>query len=140
MNIATFALHDIDGRVRRVETSITRRLIDATSSEIFHLDLQSRGEYHSEEGHEYAAKPWFDGFREESSVAAVTIGHPMRRMLRHLKEEYVTVEEALRWTEGAGTNKAAAWKLCQTSVICSSYVSPGLHDMSLLNFQPSLFR
>lgn len=140
ITVATFALHDIDGRSRRVETSITRRLLNATSSEIFHLDLQSRGEHHGEGAHEYPAKPCFGGFHGESSVAAVTIGHPLRRMLRHLKEEGVAVDEALKWTEGEGTNEAAVWKLCRTSVLYPSCVSPTLRDFPLLNFRPSLFR
>lgn len=79
-----------------------QRLLDATaesSNAIFHLDLHAR-RYRpvnrSEEG------PWFAGFLERDNVAAVTVGHPIRRMLLHLREEQVGIEEALSWAEGPG--------------------------------------
>lgn len=77
-----------------------RRLIDETGSDMFHLDLQARGKRNRdgvEEGWEWG------GFVPGREVAgAVTIGHPIRRMLVHFEEEGVGLEEAMSWTEGEG--------------------------------------
>lgn len=81
-----------------------RRLIDDTKSDMFHLDLQARGTRsggRQEEGSE--SLPWSSGFVPGREAAgAVTIGHPIRRMLVHFKEEGVGLEEALSWGEGEG--------------------------------------
>lgn len=87
------------------------KLIDATeSSDVYHLDLLlQRGEHSGAEASAAAAPtpPWFDGFGEGAmatagAVAVVTVGHPIRRMLIHLRQEGVRLDEAMSWAERGG--------------------------------------
>lgn len=39
----------------------------------------------------------------KTEAAAVTVSHPVRRLLAYLNEERVGVEEALSWMDGKGT-------------------------------------
>lgn len=84
------------------QTSATQVLIDATMSDVFHVDLHARGKRLGDKSMEGSKGPWFDGFVEGMLPAAATIGHPIRRMLVHLKEEQVSVEEATSWARGQG--------------------------------------
>lgn len=84
--------------------SAARRLIDATGSDVFHLDLHARGKRPGDRHEDGSNAPWFDGFSgSEEGPAAATVDHPIRRMLLHLREEGVGVEEAMAWAEGEGT-------------------------------------
>lgn len=83
-------------------TAAARRLIDATQSNVFHLDLLARGKRPGTRSEEGPDVPWFNGFLESKIPAAVTIGHPMRRMLLHLSEEMVDVEDSMSWAQGSG--------------------------------------
>lgn len=85
----------------RLNSCAAQRVIDGTSSDMFHLNLQSRGNK-ADECDKEVKSPWFDGFQVKDSVTAVTIGHPIRRMLSHVDEESITLREALSWTEGDG--------------------------------------
>lgn len=77
-------------------------LIDSTkSSNVFHLDLLV-----PRAGAERT--PWFDGFDGQEgeqgavtagAVAVATIGHPILRILLHLRQEGVGLEEAISWAE-----------------------------------------
>lgn len=83
-----------------------RRLIDDTKSDMFHLDLQARGKRNGDRQEERSEWPWLSGLAPGRQVAgAVTIGHPIRRMLVHFQEEGVGLEEAMSWTEGEGRLK-----------------------------------
>ena len=80
-----------------------RRLIDDTKSDMFHLDLQARGKRNGDRQEEGSESPWLGHFVPGREVAgAVTIGHPIRRMLVHFQEEGVGLEEAMSWAEGEG--------------------------------------
>lgn len=83
-----------------------RRLIDDTKSDMFHLDLQARGKRNGDRQEEMSEWPWLSGLVPGREMAgAVTIGHPIRRMLVHFQEEGVGLEEAMSWTEGEGRLK-----------------------------------
>lgn len=90
---------------REASAAAAPKLIEATeSSDVFHLDLLLQ--------HEHSAKamapstPWFDGFGEGTAatgaVAVATVVHPIRRMLVHLRQEGVRLDEAMSWAERGG--------------------------------------
>lgn len=83
-----------------------QHLIDATSSDVFHLDLRARGgQSAGSEGGQSSGVPWFDGFRGNVlRSTAATVSHPIRRMFWHLREERVGIEEAMSWRDGEGTS------------------------------------
>jgi len=67
-------------------------LIDGTqSSNVYHLDLLQRPDDASK------AAPWFDGFG--GGVAVATVGHPLRRMLLHLRKDGIGLEEGMSWAK-----------------------------------------
>lgn len=82
-----------------VDGAVAQRVIDATISDVFHFDLQSRYGYSSRGSDGAMQGPWFDGFEGKSSATALTVAHPMRTLLGYLRQEGVTVEEALGWME-----------------------------------------
>lgn len=94
--------------------SAVQGLIHTTGSDIFHLDLNRRGEWQNPDGNGItkgqsgeAQPPWFEGFGGGRSAAtafaaAATVGHPIRRMLAYLQEEDVGLDTALSWMEGQG--------------------------------------
>lgn len=96
----TFVLSVV--RAMEEHTAAARRLINATQSNVFHLDLLARGKRPGTRREEGPDVPWFNGFLESKMPAAVTVGHPIRRMLLHLSEEMVDVEEAMSWAHGSG--------------------------------------
>ena len=89
-------------------------LIQAAGSNIFLLDLNlCSGGQHSSSSSRGGDRtggvqpPWFEGFvtsgSETSAVAAaVTVGHPIRRMLSYFREEAVDLETSLSWLEDEG--------------------------------------
>lgn len=77
-----------------------RTLIDGTDSNIHHLDLLVQQPYDASTSR--AQPPWFDGFGGRDGVAAVTVGHPIQRILLHLRAEGVGLEEGMSWPERGG--------------------------------------
>lgn len=67
-------------------------LIDDTQSpNVYHLDLLQRRDDASK------TAPWFDAFG--GGVAVATIGHPLRRMLLHLRKDGIGLEEGISWAK-----------------------------------------
>lgn len=73
---------------------------------------------HQRQQQQEQQQPWFEGFTVAAAeadpkagsaagdasalTAAITIGHPVRRLLSYFVEEGVGLEEALSWTDGVG--------------------------------------
>lgn len=102
-----------------------QRLIEDTGSNIFHLDLHTRGGGRNSGGNGSSSStneeglagvsPWFEGFGVawvKTEAAAVTVSHPVRRILSYLKEEGVGLEEALSWMDGEGTKCKTGSYVC----------------------------
>lgn len=94
-------------------SSAVQRLIESTRSNIFHLDLNTRGWERRPGGSSAAAEageerpPWFEGFGgmgSEAAAAAATVGHPIRRLLAYFVQEEVELGTALSWMESPGGN------------------------------------
>lgn len=88
------------------------RLADATeSSNVYHLDLLQLQQQQEERSDAAAVAPtttpWFDGFgagtlAAAGAVAVATVGHPIRRMLLHLRQEGVGLDQGMSWAERGG--------------------------------------
>lgn len=93
-----------------------QRLIEAAGLDVFHLDLSSfsSGGQHSgnsgaQDGSGLAQPPWFEGFvtsGSEAAAAAVTVGHPIRRMLSFFRKEAIELD-AMFGMEDEGELRAA---------------------------------
>ena len=86
--------------VRAEPGSAAQRLIDDTATtNVQHLDLLLQPHVPP------TTPPWFVGFGGSvgaGGVAVATIGHPLRRMLLHLRREGVELKEGMSWAERGG--------------------------------------
>lgn len=86
--------------VRGETGSAAQSLIDGTETpNIRYLDLLLQPHAPA------TTKPWFGGFGGDVAaerVAVTTVGHPLRRMLLHLRREGVELKEAMSWAERGG--------------------------------------
>lgn len=104
--------------------SRAQHFIEAAGSNFFLLDLNSlsggvqiSGDSGAQGGSGGERPPWFEGFVTSDSeataraataeVAAVAVGHPIRRMLSYLREEAIELDASLFWTEDEGEMRAA---------------------------------
>lgn len=93
--------------VTKAGAAAAPKLIDATeSSNVYHLDLLLQQE-RPDAASAPPIPPWFDGFgvgdvSKAGAVAVATVGHPIRRMLVHLRQEGVRLDEAMSWAEEGG--------------------------------------
>lgn len=106
---ACIALVSVKAEATTTHEAAARHLTDISKPSVIHLDVYARGtSTFSGEGGVPTA-PWFEGFLSGTGVwAAATIGHPIRRMLAHLREEGVELEEAVWWTKGEGEQRSYA--------------------------------
>ncbi|CAN0022530.1 unnamed protein product, partial [Scytosiphon promiscuus] len=124
---------DLDG------TSAAQSLIDGTkSSNVFHLDLLVQ---HSDA----ESTPWFDGFdgREgeqgaatAGAVAVATIVHPIRRMLVHLRNEGVGLDEAMSWAERGGKSADSSSSYRQGYQVVDNFLVRALGGKSAWDLPP----
>ncbi|CAM9261583.1 unnamed protein product, partial [Hapterophycus canaliculatus] len=114
-------------------------LIDSTkSSNVFHLDLLVQRS-------DAESMPWFSGFggqeREEvavmaDAVAVATIGHPIHRMLLHLRQEGVGLEEAMSWAERGGKSADSSSSYRQGYQIVDNFLVRALGGKSAWDLPP----
>ena len=109
------------GAIEAEHIAAARRLIDATQSNVFHLDLLARGKRPGSRSAEGAKVPWFGGFLDSETPAAATVGHPIHRMLVHLREERIGLEEAMSWTQGSGAYKQTTMFYSTVVVVFAKY-------------------
>lgn len=107
--------------VRAEPSSAAQSLIDATETpNVRHLDLLPNAPT--------TATPWFGGFGggvAVEEVAVATIGHPVRRMLLHLRREGVELKEGMSWAERGGRRHLILHLRTRTrSVFCGLDVFP----------------
>lgn len=88
--------------VRGEIVSAAQSLIDGTETpNVRHLDLLLQ----QPDAPETTTTPWFGGFgggAAAEGVAVATIGHPLRRLLLHLRREGVELKEGMSWAERGG--------------------------------------
>ena len=113
------------------ETSLrVRHLINGGGSDVFLLDIGSLrdGNPSGDSGDQDGAGgdvqplPWFQGFvssgsEAETAVAAVTVGHPIRRMLSYFREGDIDLEASVSWMEDEGETN-----IKRTSRSCVGFV------------------